>query len=400
MNSMRTIILCVAILGVTAHETSAQLPAPEQLDVFIAGQDGYHTFRIPALIVSPKGTLLAFCEGRKNNRSDTGDIDLVLKRSFDGGKSWQPMQIVADFGPDTIGNPCPVIDRATGTIWLPLTKNIGSETQKQIEEGQSRENRTVWLTKSIDDGATWAKPIEITQAVRDSKWTWYATGPGCGIQLQSGRLVIPCDFRERGTKTLGSHVIYSDDGGRSCKIGGTIAPKVNECQVAELADGSVMLNMRSYHGKNRRAVAVSKDGGLTWSEVKLDEALIEPVCQASFLRYTLAKTQGKNRLLFANPASTKREKMTIRLSYDEGQTWPVSKLLYAGPSAYSALAVLPDWSVGCLYEQGTKSAYDTIRFARCTLEWLTDGKDRLQRERGAKSPHLTVNSRVSIVPPP
>ena len=365
---MRSLILICCVIG--------QARAPEQVDVFAAGQDGYHTFRIPSLIVSRKGTLLAFCEGRKNSRSDTGNIDLVLKRSFDGGKTWQPMQVVADFGPDTIGNPCPVVDRNTGTIWLPLTKNLGHETQKQIEAGESKENRTVWITNSTDDGASWAKPVEITQAVRHPNWTWYATGPGCGIQLQSGRLVIPCDFRERGTKILGSHVIYSDDAGKTWKIGGAITPNVNECQVAQRADGSIMLNMRSYHGKNRRAVAVSKDGGLSWSEVKLDDALIEPVCQASFLRYTLAKTPGKNRLLFANPASTKREKMTIRLSYDEGETWPVSKLLYAGPAAYSALAALPDSSIGCLYEQGTKSAYDTIRFARFSLEWLTDGRDR------------------------
>ena len=349
--------------------------APEQVDVFTAGTDGYHTFRIPAVIVSKKGTLLAFCEGRKNNRSDTGNIDLVLKRSFDGGKTWQPMQVVADFGPDTIGNPCPVVDRNTGTIWLPLTKNLGHETQKQIEAGESKENRTVWIAKSTDDGATWAKPIEITEAVRDPNWTWYATGPGCSIQLQSGRLVVPCDFRERGTKALGSHVIYSDDAGRNWKIGGVIKPNVNECQIVERADGSLMMNMRSYHGKNRRAVAISKDRGLTFGEVKLDETLIEPVCQASFLRYSLAK-EGKNRLLFSNPASTKREKMTVRLSYDEGETWPVSKLLYGGPSAYSALVVLPDRTIGCLYEQGTKSAYETIRFARFNLEWLTDGKDR------------------------
>src|SRR5262249_28359830 len=138
------------------------------------------------------------------------------------------------------------------------------------------------------------------------------------------------------------------------------------------------INMRSYHGKNRRAVATSGDGGRTWSEVTLDEALIEPVCQASLLRYTLAKDGGKDRLLFANPASTKREKLTVRLSYDEGKTWPVAKVLHAGPAAYSALAVLPDRAVGCLYEQGGKSPYEKVTFARFTVEWLTDGKDRLK----------------------
>src|SRR5262245_9947522 len=223
---------------------------PEQVDVFVSGKDGYHTFRIPAVVVTKKGTLLAFCEGRKNSRRDTGDIDVILRRSLDNGATWQPLQLVADFGPDTVGNPCAVVDRDTGTIWLPLTKNLGHETQRQIEEGKSKENRTVWITKSDDDGVSWSKPIDITLAVRDPRWTWYATGPGCCIQLQHGRLVIPCDHRVRGSKTLGSHVIYSDDHGKTWKRGGGVTPDCNECQVAELADGSLMLNMRSYHKKN------------------------------------------------------------------------------------------------------------------------------------------------------
>ncbi|MBI3466077.1 MAG: exo-alpha-sialidase, partial [Planctomycetes bacterium] len=170
------------------------IPAPaqegglEQQAVFVAGQEGYHSFRIPALIVSAKGTVLAFCEGRRNSRSDTGDIDLVLKRSFDGGQTWGPMQVVADDGPNTIGNPCPVVDRRTGTIWLPLTRNAGEDTQRQIEAGTSRESRTVWMTRSTDDGATWGRLVEITSSVKAPDWTWYATGPGCGIQLTSGRL--------------------------------------------------------------------------------------------------------------------------------------------------------------------------------------------------------------------
>lgn len=364
--------LLVLLLPSIGHCQTERL---REVDVFVSGKDGYHTFRIPAVVVSKKGTLLAFCEGRKNSRSDTGDIDLVLRRSFDGGKTWGPLQIVADFGPDTIGNPCPVIDQTTGTVWLPLTKNLGHETQKQIEEGKSKENRTVWITKSDDDGATWLKPVEITRDVRDPSWTWYATGPGIGIQLPSGRLVIPCDHRVRGSRALGSHIIYSDDHGKTWKRGGSVTPDCNECQVVLLADGKLLLNMRSYHKKNRRAIAISKDGGLTWSEAKLDEALIEPVCQASLLRYTLAKTAGKNRLLFSNPASTKREKMTVRLSYDEGSSWPVAKMLYQGPSAYSCLTALPDLTIGCLYERGEKSAYETITFARFTLRWLTDAKD-------------------------
>jgi sialidase-1 len=372
--------LCVLpILGLFV--TAGERPGPAHVDVFVAGTDGYHTYRIPALIVSKKGTLLAFCEGRKDSRSDTGNIDLVLKRSLDNGRTWRPMQVVADFGPDTVGNPCPVVDRATGTVWLPLTKNLGHETEKLIRDGKSKEPRTVWLTKSTDDGATWSRPVEITKAVRDPKWTWYATGPGNGIQLKSGRLVIPCDHNELETRARRSHVIYSDDGGQTWKRGGVLGVDTNECAVIEREDGSLLLNMRSYHGKNRRAVATSKDGGLSWSEVTLDDTLIEPVCQASMIRLTDRKTGGKGRVLFANPASTKREKMTVRLSYDDGATWPVARLLHAGPSAYSCLAALPDGTVGCLYEQGAKSPYEKITFARFTLEWLTDGKDRPGKSR-------------------
>src|SRR5437588_11409869 len=136
---------------------------PAQTPLFVAGEHGYHTYRIPSLIVSPKGTLLAFCEGRKNNKTDTGDIDLLLKRSFDGGKTWQPTQIVWDDGKNTCGNPCPVIDATTGTVWLLLTHNLGSDTEAMILNGTSKGSRTVWVTKSTDDGATWSEPSEITK---------------------------------------------------------------------------------------------------------------------------------------------------------------------------------------------------------------------------------------------
>lgn len=368
------VLPALLLAALPAPATSGGDAAPKEIDVFVSGKDGYHTFRIPAVIATKKGTLLAFCEGRKKGRGDSGDIDLVLRRSSDGGKTWGPLQVVADFGPDTVGNPCPVVDQRTGTIWLPLTKNLGNETEKHIRDGTSKEPRTVWLTKSDDDGATWARPVEITASVRRDNWTWYATGPGCSIQLKGGRLVVPCNHSVAGTKARHSHVMYSDDGGKTWKIGGVLGKDTNECQAVEREDGTLLMNMRSYHGKNRRAVATSKDGGLTWSEVALDDALIESVCQASLIRFTTAKEGGKSRLLFANPASTKREKMTVRLSYDEGKTWPVSRELCGGPSAYSALVALPGGMAGCLYERGEKSPYERIAFARFTLDWLTEGK--------------------------
>ena len=360
-------------------EEARAAESPVHTDVFTSGQDGYHTYRIPAILVSPKGDLLAFCEGRKYGQGDMGDINIVMKRSSDGGKTWSPMQLVADHGPDTIGNPCPVVDRSTGTIWMPLTRNRGNEPERYIMKGLTKEPRTVWLTKSADDGQTWSETADISATARKPHWRWYATGPCTGIQLKSGRLVIPCDHSDNADKQrhpYGSHVLTSDDHGATWKLGGVIIDRVNECQAVELADGSLMMNMRSYAGKNRRAISTSADGGLTWTPPVLDEALIEPVCQASFLRYTLAGVQDKNRLLFSNPASKQRVNLTVRLSYDEGKTWPVAKSLNPGPSAYSCLVVLPDLTIGCLYERGTKHPYETIAFARFTLDWLTDGADQ------------------------
>lgn len=351
---------------------------PDKTIVFRSGEGGYHTYRIPALIVTQKGTLLAFCEGRRNGRSDTGEINTLLRRSFDGGRTWGPVQVVAADGPNTFGNPCPVVDGGSGTIWLPLTKNLGEDNEADIKMGTARGTRTVWICKSTDDGATWSAPAEITASTKKNGWAWYATGPGVGIQLKSGRLVIPCDYALLGTRDYGSHIIYSDDRGETWKIGGDVFPGCNECQAVELEDGSVMLNMRSNKEKLCRQIAISKDAGLTFSEAASDLTLVEPVCQASFLRYTTSKDGGRSRLLFSNPASLRRNMMTVRMSYDEGKTWPVAKLLDPRDAAYSCLAALPNGEIGLLYECGEKDAYQTITFARFSLEWLTEGKDRLK----------------------
>jgi hypothetical protein len=343
---------------------------PVQVPVFVAGEGGYHTYRIPAVIATPKGTVLAFCEGRKAGRGDAGNIDLILRRSTDGGKTWGPTQVVWDDGDNTCGNPCPVLDAKTGTVWLLMTHNLGKDTETKIVSGKSERGRTVWVTKSDDDGLTWDKPLEITKGVTKPGWTWYATGPGVGIQLRSGRLLIPCDSKSDGGKTRESHVITSDDGGKSWVLGGVVGPMCNECQAVELTDGAVMLNMRTYMGNNRRLVAVSNDGGATFTAPVEDKALIEPVCQASILR--LPGPGGG--IAFSNPASLKRENMTVRLSRDDGKTWPAARVLHPGPAAYSCLVALPSGEVGCLYERGEKNAYETITFARFTRDWLTDTK--------------------------
>jgi sialidase-1 len=365
VRSMVIGLLCLLIVQIDVKAA----PSPQMTVVYRSGTDGYHTYRIPALVVTTKGTLLAFCEGRKTGRSDHGDLDLLLKRSTDGGRTWSAQQIVHEEGGTakiTIGNPCPVVDRDTGFIWLPFC----------------RENDRVFITHSGDDGKTWAAPREITRDVKDPQWGWYATGPGHGIQLErgphAGRLVVPCDCGD--SKGWGqwagkgrSLVIYSDDHGKTWTRGGITEKGMNECEVVERADGSLLLSMRNYHGKNRRAFAVSRDGGTSWSKPVHHEQVYCPTCQASMHRYSLSP---KDRILYSGPGGGGRTNLTIRMSYDHGTTWPVARILQPGPSAYSDLAVLPDGAIACLYETGKKGPYETITFARFTLSWVTGESEK------------------------
>jgi sialidase-1 len=351
----------------------------EPLDyLFESGTNGYNTFRIPAIICTKRGTLLAFAEGRKKNSSDTGDIDLVLKRSEDNGKTWSELAIVWDDGENVCGNPAPVQDEVTGNIYLLSTWNLGDDQESEIISGTSRDSRRIFVLVSSDDGRSWSKASEITGSVKDKNWTWYATGPCHGIQIKNGefrnRLIIPCDHIDSGTEKYYSHIIYSDDKGRTWQPGGTTPQdKVNECSVAELTGGRLMLNMRNYDRTQKtRKVSLSYDGGLTWSGIFSDPVLIEPICQGSLLSSPLSDNI-KNRLFFLNPADEKsREKLTLRISYDEGKTWAVSKVLHSGPSAYSDLTSLPSGDIGCLYEAGEKSPYSGIVFQKISIKELEE----------------------------
>lgn len=331
---------------------------PDVIDLYTGGQDGYHSYRIPALLVTKRGSVLAFCEARKNGAGDAGNIDLVVKRSTDGGRNWSPMRVVHEEGGDaeiTIGNPCPLLQRSTGTVHLMMTRN----------------NQRIFHSRSTDDGVTFSTPSEITETLRSFNfpWTRVGAGPGHGIELKSGRLLVPLWLNERIRFNYRSAVVYSDDRGRTWKAGGLIdanIPDTNECMAVERSDGAVLLNMRA-QGSRRRSVAVSKDGGITWSAPEYAEALIDPVCQASILR---VDREGRSRMLFANPASEKREKMTLRISYDDGRTWPVAKVLYEGPSGYSDLASTPDGAILCLYEAGVSRYAEGLRLARLNLAAL------------------------------
>lgn len=369
------IISIAAVLSLAVLTSGS---AFEQTNLFVAGTEGYHTYRIPVLNVTKSGTVLAFCEGRKNSASDSGRIDLLLKRSMDGGRTWSKQTVVWSDGTNVCGNPAPVVDQSTGTIWLLLGWNLAADTEHEILSGTAEDTRRVFVSSSSDDGRTWAAPREITRDVKKPHWRWYATGPANGIQLtrgpHKGRLVVPAnhsDHSDSARHPYRAHAIYSDDHGQTWRLGGVHEDRTNESTLVELSDGSVLQNMRSYHGKNRRAISRSADGGSTWSKLTLDPALIEPVCQASILRYSWGGEGGTSRILFSNPASTRREQMTVRLSLDEAAHWQHSRVLHEGPAAYSSLAALPDGTILCLYEAGAKSPYEKVVLARFGIEWLS-----------------------------
>lgn len=349
----------------------------EQLNyVYHKGEDGYACFRIPALIRTKKGTLLAFAEARKNSCADNGDIDLVVKRSDDGGKSWGNLQIVWNDGDNTCGNPAPVVDRKTGEIILLMTHNIGSDTEKGITQHRSKGTRRIFVTRSSDDGLHWSVPEDITSQVKLPKWTWYATGPGHAIQLSkdkyAGRLIVPCDHVQSDTSY--SHIIYSDDDGMTWHLGGS-APqgKLNECTVAEISNGNILLNMRNSNREiKRRMQSVSKDGGINWGPVHPALQLKEPVCQGSMLSFKIKK---KSYLFFSNPSDTlRRQNMTIQISRNGGKTWIKYWKVYQGPSAYSDLTFLSPDKIAILFEAGKETPYEGIAFEMIPVKHFSFNK--------------------------
>lgn len=338
-------------------------------DVFISGQDGYHTYRIPALVLTNNHTLLAFCEGRKQSSGDTGDIDLLLKRSTDEGASWSEKIVIHEEGgnaPITIGNPCPIIERNSKRIHLLFTHN----------------NKRLFYTRSTDDGVTWSTPKEFTHILKgfDYPRVRIATGPVHGIQMTNGRLVAPVwvSDRERKDKNKNSNKsrfqsgsLYSDDHGETWKTGSLVSPvisRLNEATVVEQADGSLLINIRA-HKAGFRAVATSTNGGETWSSPKLDKNLRCPTCQGSMIRFS------DSEILFLNPTGGGRKHLTLRLSSDEGNTWNHSRKINLEFGAYSDIAVTKNGKIFCLFENGQKTYHDKISIVKTTREWLTAERD-------------------------
>ncbi len=303
--------------------------------------------------------------------------------------------MVWDDGDNTCGNPAPVVDHQTGTIWLLSSWNLGSDSESKIADGTSTDTRRVYVQKSEDDGLTWSLPLEITADVKLADWTWYATGPGAGIQLQrgaqAGRLVIP-SVHFRSNKDRGSHVVFSDDHGQSWQIGAvalkTASVSPNENLAVELIapapDGGSRLyfNARDRQGPHFRAETFSTDGGSNYaSGIFLDAPqFVTPMVQGGLTRF-LGTDLGDagNRLLFSCPniaggtsyATADRSRISIWSSFDEAATWSATpRLVYEGPSAYSDMLRIDTDLMGILYEKGAVSPYETITFARFNTAWL------------------------------
>ena len=348
------LLLATLCIGQAAPDTTTT-------PVYIGGQSGYHTYRIPALVTAANGDLLAFCEGRKTSASDAGDIDLLLRRSSDKGATWTPVQVIHEEGGDapiTIGNPCPIVDRTTDRVHLLFCRN----------------NAGVFYVFSDDHGATWSKPREITASLDgfDFPWTRVGTGPGHGLHLTTSshkdRLIVPIWLNEKIRVNYRAATIYSDDHGATWHTGGLIGSEIadtNECMAYETQiDGkpAIALNMRA-RSSHTRSIATSTDGGKNWSVPTAVKNLPDPVCQAAILRHRTS--EGEGILLFSNPADAEsRVNMTVRTSRDEGKTWPDAKRLHTGPSGYSDLTELSDGSIGCLYECGDENYHQRIVFAR------------------------------------
>ncbi|WP_199235953.1 sialidase family protein [Micromonospora sp. S4605] len=360
-----------------AHRCDTSVP-------FVSGAEGYTGFRIPAVVTARSGALLAFAEGRHGSLADAGNIDLVLKRSGDGGCTWGPLQVVHDRGPDTAGNPAPVLT-ASGRLVLLSTTNAAEASEAEIMRGEvtPEQSRRVFVQHSDDDGVSWSAPREITGQAKAQNWRWYATGPGHALRLTGAahrdRLVVPANHSiappagstDLGTeaKYYGGHLLYSDDAGETWQIGAVDDNpngyvNVNETTAAELPDGRLYLNTREHNGSapGNRADTWSADGGESLVLPYRPQAtLVGPVVQASVLQLSGPEAP----LLFSGPADpASRAAMTLRISTDQGSTWRPALALSGLPAGYSDLVQLDARTVGVLYETGNFGPYETITFRR------------------------------------
>ncbi len=377
--------------GVTHKAAEVSLTGPQRIGVAVrtAGQDDCHTYRIPGLATTKQGSLIAVYDNRYRGSGDLpGDIDVGMSRSTDGGQTWEPMKVIMDMGNDPnwrydgIGDPSILVDRVTGRIWVTGTWSHGDRSWHGSGPGlEPEETGQFMLVYSDDDGRSWSEPRNITKQIKKPEWRFVLQGPGKGITMRDGTLVFPAQFRSENAEPLNgkpfSTLIYSKDRGETWTIGAGVKTDTTEAQLIELADGSIMINCRDNRnrglpdGQNGRTVAVTKDLGKTWEPHPTDrKALPEPTCMASLIRIEHEKHGPL--LVFSNPATGQgRFDMTIKVSNDEGMTWPKKwHTLYdaRNGAGYSCLTQVGDDHVGVLYE-GVRELY----FLKFSIEELLQG---------------------------
>ena len=405
MKAASAVLLILAALGPGLH---AAAPFIEKQDLFTSGDNpAYHIYHLPGVVVTAKGTVLAWCEARKRPAgvSDWDDIRILLRRSTDDGKTWSAPRSIADVpGPKT-KNPFALrmknVDPNDVTYNNPV---LIADRDGTVHMLFCLEYMRVFYQRSQDDGLTFSRPTEITSAFepfkKDYDWKVLATGPNHSIQLRNGRLIVPV-WLSTGTggnahRPSVTATIFSDDAGKTWRAGHIAVPDTkewinpNETVAIELNDGRVMLNVRSESKAHRRLVTTSLDGATSWSTPHFDEALLEPICMGGIVRY---RHGGQNLILFCNPHNLAKEKggaepgksrdrrnVSVKISRDEGQTWPVNKSVEPGPSMYSDIAVTQSGTILCFYgRSGDKLATPAfaggrLTLARFNLEWLTDGE--------------------------
>jgi len=375
-----------------SHELR-QKPDVIETVVFENGQEGYQCYRIPAIVKAPNGDLLAFAEARRHDCGDFGDVEIVLKRSTDQGKTWGKLQLAVDFGSNQAGNPAPVYDLTDPAYpkgRLFLFYNTGMAHESDVRKGKAV--REVWYRTSTDHGTHWSPAVNITTQVSrpnapatnpaytfTEDWRSYANTPGHALQIQQGtyqgRLFVAANHSagppQEQFRDYVAHAFYSDDHGKSFKL----SPNLNyaggnEATAAETSEGSLLFNFRNQSGDVKyRLQGFTSNAGESWDEVKVMKDLPDPVCQGSLIAYKPKK--GQRVLLFSNANSqTKRENLTVRTSHDDGQTWSMGKVIYIGPAAYSDLVIQKNGHIGVLYE---KDGYKRIVYAQFDYAWLSDG---------------------------